>query len=79
MIADFDVDPLLATHKQFLTEHTPFKRGSDLGLVVNGWVLGPLEPNEEFTDSDFSLTERLALKLGLSKIQSLVTEWSRDG
>lgn len=75
LIADFDLDKLLEINKKFLSEHTPFKRDDDIGLVANGWVLGPLEENEVFIDSDFALMERFIIKLGLKSIKALVTKW----
>ncbi len=75
-ISSFDIESLLASHSSFLSAHTPFKSPTDTGLVANGWVLGPFDNDESFTESDFSLMERFALKLGLKSIKALVTKWN---
>jgi len=74
-INNFDIKSLLAAHRSFLSTHTPFKDPSHVGLVANGWVIGPFESDESFIDSDFSLMERFVVKQGLKSVKMLVNKW----
>jgi UDP-glucose:glycoprotein glucosyltransferase len=76
-INSFDLDSLVSQHREFLQVNTPFKQTSSMGLVANGWVLGPFDEDETFIDNDFSLLENYILKIGLTQIKTLVNkQWS---
>lgn len=44
------------------------------GLVCNGRVLGPLDPDEKFTNDDFSLLERFTMTAHVDKIYTALTK-----
>lgn len=50
-----------------------FPPGSQ-GLVCNGRVLGPLDPDERFTQDDFSLLERFTVSAHVDKIYTVLTK-----
>lgn len=78
VIVDYDITDIISKNKDFLINHTPFKSCDNIGLVANGWVLGPFDEAENFIDSDFSLLERFIIKLGIRNIKNLVTKWNLE-
>lgn len=78
IITDYDISERISKNEIFLKNHTPFTTGDSIGLVANGWILGPFDETENFIDSDFSLLERFILKLSLKSVKNLVTKWNLE-
>ena len=76
-LASFDLSSTLSAHDTFLKTHTPFKSSSHVGLIANGWMLGPLDDDESFIDSDFKLLENFLTKTGLNGVKELLITWNR--
>jgi UDP-glucose:glycoprotein glucosyltransferase len=72
----FDVGSIVKQHEEFLKGFTTFKESDAMGLFANGWVLGPFEKDETFTDNDFSLLENFIQKIGLKQIRELMAKWT---
>ena len=74
-ICKFNLKEILDKHSAFLSKYTPFKSENDMGLVVNGRILGPFDSDEAFIDSDFSLMENYILKTGLRQLDDALAKW----
>jgi UDP-glucose:glycoprotein glucosyltransferase len=74
-VNQFDLSKVLNQHQEFLKSHLPFKRPTDIGLIANGWIVGPLNDDEAFFDSDFTLLENFMLKIGLKQIKDQFQKW----
>ncbi|CAF0796713.1 unnamed protein product, partial [Brachionus calyciflorus] len=74
-INSHDLTKTLDSNRDFLTEATPFKESSNIGLFANGWILGPFDDEEVFIDSDFNLLENFIKKIGLKQIENLIHKW----
>ena len=53
-------DDLFKIHISFVTKVLKFET-SKIGVLTNGKVIGPLEDNEELTNNDFDLLEKLTM------------------
>jgi UDP-glucose:glycoprotein glucosyltransferase len=74
----YDIDALIKKCQEFLVGQTPFKDSDHIGLIANGWILGPFENDEEFIQSDFSLLENFILKTGLKQTKQLIQKWNNE-
>ncbi|GAB6021676.1 hypothetical protein CHUAL_004257 [Chamberlinius hualienensis] len=71
-------EDLLSLHSIYCNEVLDFQKGQN-GLVVNGKILGPFDPDEAFTAEDFSLLERHSLTTFGNKIQEVFSNLIHEG
>ncbi|XP_014669413.1 PREDICTED: UDP-glucose:glycoprotein glucosyltransferase 1-like [Priapulus caudatus] len=64
-------DDFINIHQTFSTQVLGFTPG-DIGVIVNGKVVGPLSVGEKFLEGDFALLETHTYKASASKIRSKV-------
>lgn len=65
------IDEIILKHQAYCKTTLSFKPGQ-IGIVLNGRVIGPFEEDEEFTSADYMLLERHALKLIVEKLHNVI-------
>ena len=78
-VTSLDIQTIKDQHFSLIQSHASLSsfKSNSMGLIANGWVLGPFDNTETFIDNDFSLLESFIQKIGLTQIKDLViNKWS---
>lgn len=66
-----EIEKSIAEHRSYSKQVLSFEPGQ-MGVALNGRLIGPFEEDEEFIAADFLLLEKHALKLSVNKIHSAI-------
>ncbi|TGZ62091.1 hypothetical protein CRM22_007650 [Opisthorchis felineus] len=77
-IQALDRAEFLHGHSIFCQQILGFKSG-ERAVVINGRIIGPLNPTEEFTVDDFRLIERMTLDTGVKELGNTLLDFAGEG